>query len=216
MANKKITELPAATVPLNAGDILEIVQGGVNKQVAKSDVATGGGGTVTSVNGDAGPVVVLDATDVGADPAGSASTVNTALTNHISDTSDAHDASAISFAPAGVISATDTQAAVVEVSNETSNGREPLDVTGTAISFAVPQTYGSVATPETGNVTLVTTGLVKGCVQLLLHNHATTEPTWPTEFKRQGGVYIPAALNNIYMDPVSTTRINYWISQDIV
>lgn len=40
MANKKITELPAATVPLNAGDILEIVQGGVNKQVAKSHVGT--------------------------------------------------------------------------------------------------------------------------------------------------------------------------------
>lgn len=53
MANKKITELPAATVPLNAGDILEIVQGGINKQVAKSDVATGGGGTVTSVTGTA-------------------------------------------------------------------------------------------------------------------------------------------------------------------
>lgn len=50
MANKKITELPAATVPLNAGDILEIVQGGVNKQVAKSDVATGGGGDALTTN----------------------------------------------------------------------------------------------------------------------------------------------------------------------
>lgn len=50
MANKKISGLPAATVPLNAGDILEIVQGGVNKQVAKSDVATGGGGDALTTN----------------------------------------------------------------------------------------------------------------------------------------------------------------------
>lgn len=42
----------------------------------------------------------------------------TALNDHINDTVDAHDATAISFAPAGNIAATDVQAAIVEVRNE--------------------------------------------------------------------------------------------------
>jgi len=37
MANKKITELPAATTPLAGTEELEIVQGGVNKRVAASN-----------------------------------------------------------------------------------------------------------------------------------------------------------------------------------
>lgn len=49
MADKKISELPAATEPLNDADLVEIVQGGVNKKAPKS--AFGGGGTVTSVSG---------------------------------------------------------------------------------------------------------------------------------------------------------------------
>jgi len=42
MANKKITELASATTPLAGTELLEIVQSGVNKKVAVSDV---GGGT---------------------------------------------------------------------------------------------------------------------------------------------------------------------------
>ncbi len=45
-------------------------------------------------------------------------TGSAALAAHLADTSDAHDASAISFAPVGSIAATDTQAAVAEVASE--------------------------------------------------------------------------------------------------
>lgn len=38
MANKKISELPSATLPLGDDDLFEVVQGGVNKKVAKSAV----------------------------------------------------------------------------------------------------------------------------------------------------------------------------------
>lgn len=38
-----------------------------------------------------------------------------ALQAHLDDTSDAHDASAISFAPTGSVTATDVQAAIAEV-----------------------------------------------------------------------------------------------------
>jgi hypothetical protein len=70
MASKKISELTAATLPLDGTELMEVVQGGVNKKVAKSDVATGGGGTVTSVTGTtnritstggATPVIDIDA-----------------------------------------------------------------------------------------------------------------------------------------------------------
>lgn len=44
--------------------------------------------------------------------------VQTDLTAHTSDASDAHDASAISFAPTGTIAATDVQAAIAEVASE--------------------------------------------------------------------------------------------------
>ncbi len=40
------------------------------------------------------------------------------LTAHTSDTTDAHDASAISFVPTGTVAATDVQAAIVEVASE--------------------------------------------------------------------------------------------------
>lgn len=44
MADKKISELPAATEPLNDADLVEVVQGGVNKKAPKS--AFGGGSFV--------------------------------------------------------------------------------------------------------------------------------------------------------------------------
>lgn len=88
------------------------------------------------------------------------------------------------------------------------------DTTGTAISFAVPQFYGSSGSPETGNVTLVTTGMVKGMMQVLFHNSGS-EPTWPSEFVRKSGEYIPGSLNTIYMLAISTTQVHYTICQDI-
>lgn len=45
---------------------------------------------------------------------GSVTTVQTNLDNHIADSGDAHDASAVSFSPAAGIAATDVQAAIVE------------------------------------------------------------------------------------------------------
>jgi hypothetical protein len=50
------------------------------------------------------------------------------LDAHTGDTSDAHDASAISFTPAGSIAATDVQAAIEEVASEAGGGGAPTDV----------------------------------------------------------------------------------------
>lgn len=44
--------------------------------------------------------------------------VEDAIANHLADTSDAHDASAVSFTPAGNVAATDVQAAIAELDSE--------------------------------------------------------------------------------------------------
>lgn len=56
--NKKISELPAATLPVVAGAKFEALQGGINVQVDAADMPGSAAG-VTSVNGQTG-VVVLD------------------------------------------------------------------------------------------------------------------------------------------------------------
>lgn len=153
--DKKISELPAATVPLSGTEKFEILQGGVNKQVDASDV----GGGVTSVTGDGvggtatDPVITLK------------------------------------------------------------NGLPSADTTGVAIAFATPQIYGSPGSPETGNITLVTTGLVQGMVQVLYHDNGT-EPTYPAEFVKLSGSYSTTVLNIIYMCAIDATRIEYVIKQE--
>jgi hypothetical protein len=67
----------------------------------------------------------------------------TELDAHLNDTTDAHDASAISFTPQGSIAATDVQAAIQEVRDEAGSGAAltvsengtPVDVTVTTIDF---------------------------------------------------------------------------------
>lgn len=72
MANKKITELPNATLPITTGVKFEAVQGGQNVQVDANDMPGSGGGAVDSVNGQTG-VVVLIAEDISFTPAGTIS-----------------------------------------------------------------------------------------------------------------------------------------------
>lgn len=51
MADLKISELPDATLPLNDADLMEVVQGGVNKKAPKSAVSDGAGGTWGGITG---------------------------------------------------------------------------------------------------------------------------------------------------------------------
>lgn len=96
MANKKITELPAATTPLDGTEKVEIVQAGINKQVDSSELGGGGGsGTVESVTGDG-----VDNTDPD----------NPVLTFPV--------ASEVVFTPGGTIAATDVQEAIEELDTE--------------------------------------------------------------------------------------------------
>lgn len=53
MADKKITELPAASLPIATGVKFEAVQGGINVQVDADDMPGSGAAGVTSVSGTA-------------------------------------------------------------------------------------------------------------------------------------------------------------------
>lgn len=100
MADQKISELAAAAA-LDGSESVEVVQGGVNVKTTTQDIADlgGGGGAVDSVNGQTG-VVVLDAGDVGADPAGTAaailaSSISNGDTTHAPDGNSVFDALAL-------------------------------------------------------------------------------------------------------------------------
>ena len=112
---------------------------------AQIDAGGGGGGAVASVNGQTG-VVVLDATDVGADASGTAAglvaseaatraaadTTNaTALSTHVADTANPH---AVTAAQVGAYTsgAVDTLLAA----------KQPLDSDLTAIAALTTATYG--------------------------------------------------------------------------
>ncbi len=66
---------------------------------------------------------------------------------HIADTTDAHDASAISFSPSGTISSTDVQAAVLEAASEA----------GTAFVFTLNAQTGTTYTPVIGDLNKLVT-----------------------------------------------------------
>jgi len=104
-------------------------QGSPAGQVPTSDGADGvtwqdqsGSGTVAaedvSIADVANDFTATNVEDALAELQSDAEADATALSDHLADTSDAHDASAISFSPTGSIAATDTQAAVAEVASE--------------------------------------------------------------------------------------------------
>lgn len=159
--NKKISELPVATAPAGT-ELIEIVQGGLNKQTTTQDIANlGGGGAWGSITG-----TLSAQTDL-----------QTALDNR-------------------------------------TPGLVPAATTGTAVAFAVPQIYGTPASPATGNITLTTTGLIVGVIQKMYHNNATA-PTFGAEFVKLSGNYVESTLNIIHFEAYSTSRIEYTVTQEI-
>lgn len=166
---KKIFKNPttqAGNGDIPAGQIVNLVYDAALDSAAGGFLMMGApaaasGGAVDSVNGQTG-VVVLDAGDVGADPAGSASTVAGNLSAHISDTTDAHAASAITNTPAGNISATTVQNAINELDTE----KAPL---------ASPTFTGNptAPTPSAGDndTSIATTAFVNGAIDSRFVEH---------------------------------------------
>lgn len=179
-----------------------------------------GGGYVESVTGDgvdnsdpANPVLSFPTPgDIGADISGAAAAVSSNLSDHISDTTDAHAASAIGNTPAGTISATTVQAAINELDSEkqASLGFTPENVANKATDFLTidntkyPTTQAvnneiiarlaglawkaPVTCATTANITLsgeqTIDGVATSAMRVLVKNQSTAS---------QNGIYISAA-----------------------
>ena len=92
-------------------------------------------------------------------------------------------------------------------------GGAPVSSTGTAIQFDRPRNYG-VSTPETGNITLNSTGLVAGNTQLVIHNNSGA-PTFGAEFTVVSGTYVTDEDNYIMLHAVSASLILVTINQEV-
>ena len=91
---------------------------------------------------------------------------------------------------------------------------ESPSTTGTVISFSTDKVYGTLATPETGNITADVTNAKLGVTNIIIHNSATI-PTFGSQFKKLSGSgnYVTGVVNYIYCTFISATEIIYSINQ---
>lgn len=91
---------------------------------------------------------------------------------------------------------------------------ESPSTTGTVISFTVDKVYGTLTTPETGNITADFTNAKLGVTNIIIHNSGTA-PTFDSQFKKLSGSgnYVTGVVNYIYCTYISTTEIIYSINQ---
>lgn len=83
---------------------------------------------------------------------------------------------------------------------------KPAATSGVAIQFDKPRTYGTIASPESGNVTYNSSGAVVGMVQLLIHSLYNSTPTFGAQFVLLGD-YTPSETNYIYMELLADGNI---------
>jgi hypothetical protein len=91
----------------------------------------------------------------------------------------------------------------------------PTPGTGTAVQFDKDRDYGTEASPETGNITLNSSGAVAGVVSMVIHNNSTA-PTFSGVFKEMTGSsgYVTGVNNYIYCMYRNSSKVLYSISQE--
>ena len=82
------------------------------------------------------------------------------------------------------------------------------------MNFSTDRVYGTLATPETGNITADVTDAKLGVTNIIIHNSGTA-PTFGSQFKKLSGSgnYVTGVVNYIYCMYISATEIIYSINQ---
>jgi hypothetical protein len=91
---------------------------------------------------------------------------------------------------------------------------ESPSTTGTALTFETDRVYGSIASPETGNITFSTTNAKVGVTNIIIHNSGSA-PTFAANMKKLSGSgdYVTSAINYIYVSYINSTEVIYAINQ---
>ena len=91
---------------------------------------------------------------------------------------------------------------------------ESPSTTGTLLSFITDKVYGTLATPETSNITADVTDAKLGVTNIIIHNSGTV-PTFGSQFKKLSGSgnYVTGVINYIYCTFINNTEIIYSINQ---
>jgi hypothetical protein len=145
------------------------------------------------------------------------STYGANLINHLSNTANPHG---VTKSQVGLQFADNTSDADKPVSsaqaliNDAKQNIEAGATTGTALTFAMDRVYGSIASPETGNITANVTGAKIGVTNIVIHNHSSA-PTFDSKFKKLSGSgsYTTGAVNYIFCTYINATEIVYSINQ---
>jgi hypothetical protein len=89
-----------------------------------------------------------------------------------------------------------------------------LAKTGVVISYEEDAVYGTIASPETGNITSSLTNAKLGVTNIIIHNSGTA-PTFGAEFKKLSGSgnYVVSVINYIYCTYINATEVIYSINQ---
>jgi len=91
---------------------------------------------------------------------------------------------------------------------------EATQTTGASLTFLTDSVYGSIATPETGNITYSATSAKVGVTNIIIHNHSIA-PTFGTNMKKLSGsgTYVVSVVNYIFVTYINSTEVIYSISQ---
>jgi len=91
---------------------------------------------------------------------------------------------------------------------------KPTQKTGTALTFDVNAAYGTIGTPETGNITFSTTGAKLMSTVLVIHNH-TSAPTFAANMRETNVSkgYSTGVINYILVTYINSTEVIYTIFQ---
>ena len=220
MADKKISELNSATLPLSGTELVPIVQGGETVKVAVSEVVgsqtlqqvTDNGNTTTNPI-STGNIIATDVNSGEVPFFGILDIENDHVLMSFEDTDTGFGVAieSDSLTQSNTFVLPDKSGTLAVTSDLTDLMPYVIPAVFSTISFERPYEYGSFTTPL--SLTSITDSLLnarKGVVQKIYDN-SLVEPTPPIGWEKLFGDYTPSVTNIIFCVWAGGDRVEYWI-----